>query len=152
MMMPLVVGCAVIGGAVLGGRRLGGAWLAAGCASIAFALAVVVSTPPSSGAARPMTAELTAISGALQCGALEVYAHSFGSQTGARRATALIPQLAALTRHSLHDFVIGPSPRHLSGLLWLGRRHVPPRPHWIVRQIPLGTLAVTPACAATAKK
>ena len=56
MMMPLLVGCAVICGAVLRGRRLGGAWLAAGCASIAFALAVVVSTPPSSGAARPMTA------------------------------------------------------------------------------------------------
>lgn len=152
MMMPLLVGCAVICGAVLRGRRLGGAWLAAGCASIAFALAVVVSTPPSSGAARPMTAELTAISGALRCGALEVYAHSFGSQTGARQATVLIPQLAALTRHSLHDFVIGPSPRHLSGLLWLGRRHVPHRPHWIVRHIPLGTLAVTPACAAAAKK
>jgi hypothetical protein len=140
----------VICGTVLHGRRLGGAWLAAGCASIAFALAVV-STPPRSGVSRPTTAELTAIGGALQCGSLEVYGHTNGSQTGARRATRLIPKLAALTHHSLHDFVIGPSLGHLSGLLWLGG-HFPRRPGWVVKQFPSGTLAISSACAATAER
>lgn len=158
-MAPLLVGCAVVGGVILRKPRLGGAWFASVCASIAFALALSLG---SGGPAVPRqtTNGLPVIERALGCGHLEVYGRAVGDQTGTRQAARLVPALAALSHHSLHDFVIGPTPGHLSALLWIGGRR-PPRPGWVVTQIPpgalggltrllfpSGSLAVTPACAA----
>jgi hypothetical protein len=157
-MAPLLVGCAVVGGVILRRPQLDRAWLAAVCASIAFALALPLGSG-SAAVSRQTTDGLPAIEHALKCGPLEVYGRAVGDQTGTRRAARLLPALAALSHHSLHDFVIGTTPGHISALLWIGGR-LPPRPGWVVTQIPpgalgvtrllfpSGSLAVTPACAA----
>lgn len=157
-MAPLLVGCAVVGGVILRRPRLDSAWLAAVCASIAFALALPIGSGRAA-VSRQTTDGLPVIERALGCGPLDVYGRTVGDQTGTRRATKLVPALAALSHHSLHDFVIGTTPGHLSALLWIGGRP-PPRPGWVVTQIspgalgltrklfPSGSLAVTPACAA----
>jgi hypothetical protein len=71
---------------------------------------------------------------------------------GATRKTAergVLPQLAASSRHSLHDFGIYRERRRFAGVLHFALqrpRARPPLPPWPRESTPLGPLAVAPGC------
>jgi hypothetical protein len=150
-LLPLVavlaLGCGLLAAALVPSRlRVRSAWPAVVVAAGVVAI-VVVSMDLRQGMLREMArndaiaATRPAVESVLSCG-------RFGTtRRTARRG--VIPQLAASTRRSLHEFGIYRGGRRFAGVLHFAPRRRPadpPLPSWPRRETPLGPLAVAPAC------
>ncbi|MGH2452013.1 MAG: hypothetical protein ACRDGE_12250 [Candidatus Limnocylindria bacterium] len=150
-LLPLVavlaLGCGLLAAALVPSRLRGrSAWPAVVVAAGVLAL-VVVSMDLRRSMLREMArndaiiATRPAVESVLSCGRL-----------GTTRRTArrgVIPQLAASSRRSLHEFGIYRGGRRFAGVLHFTPRRrpaEPPLPSWTLHETPLGPLAVAPAC------
>jgi hypothetical protein len=150
-LLPLVVvlalGCGLLAAALVSSRlRVRLAWPAVVVAAGVLAL-VVVSMDLRRSMLREMArndaimATRPAVDSVLSCGRL-----------GTTRRTAVrgvIPQLAASSRRSLHEFGIYRGGRRFAGVLHFAPRRRPsdpPLPSWPRHETPLGPLAVAPTC------
>ena len=151
-LLPLVavlaLGCGLLGAALVPSRlRVRSPWPAVAVAAGVLAI-VVMSMDLQQGMLREMTrndaiaATRPAVDSVLSCG-----------RFGTTRRTAVrgvIPQLAASSRRSLHEFGIYRGGRRFAGVLHFAPRRRPadpPLPPWPRHVTQLGPLAVAPGCA-----
>lgn len=144
----LSLGCGLLVAAIVPSRmRIRTPWPGVAAASLALVLAVVTMELGSMSVEiarnERVSASRATIESALSCGRI-----------GATRPTVTrgaVPQLAASTRHSLHEFGRYPEDEELAAVLHFAnprRRERPMLPDWPRRRTPVGPLAVAPGCQA----
>jgi hypothetical protein len=138
----LLFGIACLAGVVVPRRLWGNALLAGIAASAVFALGTAAVRTPSS---RLLLLEraVPPIRQALTCGPVRITGRATGIP--GHRPGTVTPILAALTRHRLDAFLVGPGSRPVSARFILGRERPPAG--WSRRGFAFGTVAVSPACA-----
>lgn len=143
MVGPLLLGLAFTVTIPLAGRLRGSPAAAGVCASIVFVLGTGTMPVPSMHDSNLLRA-VPAIERALRCGPIGVTGHARSGITG-HHPGSVVPVLAAMTRSSLHNFVIGRGRGSVGSMFLLG--HAPAPRGWSTSAYSFGRIALRPACA-----